>query len=107
MERPAVVRIRANPTEADLEAAYAQGLLRKEALVHGSYYQGHCRNASVARWSAPTECFVHWRSKWGQRFIETIKHPADERVFDVFTATGVIEPMPDQVIDDAHLLPQQ
>lgn len=103
---PVDIRIPPNPTEANLEVAYGQGLLRKEALVHGCYYQGRCRNASTARWSAVTECFIHWQTKFGHRFIETIRHPVDERVYDVFIATGVIEPTPEQVIDDEYLLPQ-
>jgi len=56
--------------------------------VHGGYYKGRCRNATVARWNAEEQCFYHWREKFGRIYIETIKYPTDEQepwwdVFDV------------------------
>ena len=89
-----------NPTEADLEIAYANGLLRKDALVHGAYYEGTCRNARVARWHARAQCFVHWRVKCGFRFLETIKHPADEPHFDVFMVCAHLAEPGAEVIPD-------
>jgi hypothetical protein len=71
-------------TDAELEAAYNAGLLRKNTLVHGAYYYGICRNATVARWHASIARFIHWRTKFGQTFPEIIAHPEDDRVFDVF-----------------------
>jgi hypothetical protein len=58
--------------------------LPKSALRHGAYYRGECRNASVARWNAERGQFYHWRNKWGLTFVETIKHPEDDEVYDVF-----------------------
>lgn len=58
----------------------------KSELKHGAYYFGRCRNACVARWNAEEQQFYHWRTKFGSRFVETIKHPDDDRVFDVFVA---------------------
>lgn len=55
----------------------------KKDLIHGAYYKGTCRNATVARWNAEKEVFVHWRNKFGW-FLETICHPEDEDYFDVF-----------------------
>jgi len=63
-------------------------ILSKDKLVHGGYYKGRCRNATVARWNAEDQCFYHWREKFGRIYIETIKYPTDEQepwwdVFDV------------------------
>lgn len=88
-------------TDDELEAAYAQGLLRKEQLADGAYYRGRCRNADVARWHAGAECFVYLREKFGQRFPETIFHPADDRHFDVFLAVEAVEPGEAERIDDS------
>jgi hypothetical protein len=60
--------------------------LPKSELVDGYYYSGHCRNASVARWSDKHQSFFHWREKFGSKFIEEIKHEDDEQKFDVFKA---------------------
>lgn len=93
------IRIPPNPTPEQLEVAYAAGLLRKDQLEDGAYYSGSCRNAQQARWHAGAQVFVHWRSKFGSRFLECIKHPADEPRFDVFIAIAKVEPG-DQVIPD-------
>ena len=58
--------------------------IQKKDLVDGGYYTDTCRNAELARWNAAKQVFVHWRTKFGKRFTETIKHPADEEYFDVF-----------------------
>jgi len=58
--------------------------LAKENLEHGKYYKGICRNAEEARWNADEQKFYHWRFKFGHRFVETIKHPEDEKHYDVF-----------------------
>ena len=71
--------------------------LGKADLEHGKYYAGTCRNASVARWNEEEEVFYHWRTKFGTKFIETIKCPEDEGFFDVFYAFKVI-PNPDDPI---------
>ena len=58
--------------------------IAKADLEHGAYYVGRCRNASLARWNAERQCFVHWRSKFGSTFLEEIRHPEDDKHFDVF-----------------------
>ena len=58
--------------------------IAKKDLVHGAYYKGRCRNANEARWNAERECFIHWRTKFNTTFLEEIKHPEDEKTFDVF-----------------------
>lgn len=60
------------------------GAVAKKDLKHGAYYEGRCRNATVARWDAQAVHFVHWRTKFGDRFTETIRHPDDEHHYDVF-----------------------
>lgn len=87
-------------TDEELEAAYTQGLLRKSALVHGQYYYGLCRNAQVARWHAGAERFVYERRKLGGTFYEVIKHPQDERYYDVFRVTRLAEPAQEQQLVD-------
>lgn len=89
-------------TDEDLEAAYAQGLLRKPSLAHGEYYYGLSRNAQVARWHAGAERFVYERRKLGDTFYEVIKHPQDERYYDVFRVTRQAEPTAEQRLDDAR-----
>lgn len=64
--------------------------IAKADLEHGAYYTGSCRNASVARWDGNKQCFVHWRSKFGDRFLEEIRHPEDDSVFDVFVVESKI-----------------
>lgn len=93
------LRLPPNPTDEQLEAAYAAGMLRKEQLEDGAYYRGSCRNAQVARWHAGAQTFVHWRTKFTSRFLECIKHPVDEKRYDVFLAQERVEPG-DQVIPD-------
>ena len=65
--------------------------IAKRDLLHGQYYKGKCRNASIARWDASRERFVHWRTKWGSKFTEEICHPEDEKHFDVFVVEEVCE----------------
>ena len=60
------------------------GCIPKEALRHGVYYYGRCRNASIARWDAAKQVFVHWRMKFSDVFLEEIHCREDELHFDVF-----------------------
>jgi hypothetical protein len=68
-------------------------ILPKDQLVHGVYYKGRCRNATIARWNGVENCFYHWREKFGRIYIETVKYPTDvvEPWWDVF---DVIEELP-------------
>lgn len=68
-----------------------QPKIPKSQLVHGAYYRGNCRNATEARWNAELQQFFHWRHKFGHKFIEGIKAPEDDRVYDVFIADELIE----------------
>lgn len=58
--------------------------IAKNDLKHGAYYLGECRNATVARWDDLNECFVYLRHKFGRVYAETILHPDDDKVYDVF-----------------------
>lgn len=60
--------------------------IKKAALVHGVYYRGRSRNATIARWDGQAEHFVHWRTKFNFRYLEAIKCPEDDDRFDVFVA---------------------
>lgn len=59
-------------------------MIGKAALVHGAYYAGICRHATVARWDASREQFRHWRTKFAATYLQYIRHPDDDTVFDVF-----------------------
>jgi hypothetical protein len=60
------------------------GAIPKEALIHGMYYYGRCRTASIARWDAVKQTFVHWRYKFGNTFLEETNCREDELHMDVF-----------------------
>lgn len=75
-------RFRTNSTQEDYDAAYALGMIRKEDLVVGASYEGHCRNASTAVWHG--DHFVYMRTKFGSTYEEDIKYPTDEQFYDVF-----------------------
>jgi hypothetical protein len=64
----------------------------KSDLVHGAYYYGSCRNASIARWNADKQRFFYWRTKFNSSFVEEICHPEDDKVFDVFVVEKEIDP---------------
>jgi hypothetical protein len=63
----------------------------KNQLVHGSYYDGLCRNTSLARWDEENDTFWHWRTKFSERFTETISHPDDDHTYDVFYPLKKVE----------------
>ncbi len=62
----------------------------KQQLIHGVYYYGSCRNASIARWNAEIGRFIHWRTKFGDTFLEEISAPEDEAQFDVFVTERIV-----------------
>ena len=66
--------------------------IAKKDLVHGAYYYGRCRNASIARWNEERQCFVYWRTKFSNTYTEEIKHPEDDDLFDVFVVEKEIDP---------------
>ena len=59
-------------------------MIAKQDLVHGAWYVGHCRNAEYAKWNGEKKHFVHWRWKFAVKYPETILHPEDDQVYDVF-----------------------
>jgi len=66
-------------------------------LVHGAYYTGRCRNATVARWNADEGQFYHWRYKFGWH-VDCIRHPEDEQYFDVFVVEAQLPGVPEKPI---------
>ena len=66
-------------------------VIPKLELEHGAYYQGRCRNASIARWDGNKQRFVYYRNKFGHEFLEEIKCPEDDIMFDVFVAEAKLE----------------
>lgn len=74
----------------------------RKDLIHGAYYKGRCRNASVARWDNTCGVFIHWRTKFGDRFLEEIRHPQDENRYDVFI---VEEELKDYPLTETDIIP--
>lgn len=66
-------------------------VIPKKDLIHGAYYIGVCRNATLARWDGQREVFVHWRTKFGSTYLEDIHCPEDDSVYDVFVAQRLAE----------------
>jgi hypothetical protein len=91
-----------NYTDAQLEKAYAAVMLAKAKLEDGCYYKGECRNASMARWCAELQAFVHWTFTMGGWHLDLIHHPDDEKRYDVFLAFERIEPGTADVIPDGE-----
>ena len=71
--------------------------IRKEDLIIGEYYEGVCRNGELARWNG--RVFLYRRFKFGTCFIEEIRCPEDDQVYDVFYAHKLVE----QVTEDKEL----
>ena len=71
--------------------------IAKADLEHGAYYAGRCRNANEARWNADIQQFVHWRTKFGHKFLEEICHPEDDKVFDVFVVEHKVDVIAEEI----------
>jgi hypothetical protein len=99
---PSMCTYPVNYTDAQLEKAYAAGMMAKAKLEDGRYYRGECRNASIARWCAELQAFVHWTFTMGGWHLDLIHHPEDEKRYDVFLAFERIEPATDDVIPDGE-----
>lgn len=92
LERTKEERIKArNEVFRQEQETQRKDMIAKKDLIDGAYYEGECRNANVARWNGKQEVFIHWRTKWGQKFLEEIKHPDDEKHYDVFIAKKLIQ----------------
>jgi len=77
------------------------GYIKKNELEHGAYYLGRCRNAVVARWNAANNEFIHWRYKFGAKFLEVINHKDDDDGFDTFKPERKLNP--EEVLDEIML----
>jgi hypothetical protein len=73
--------------------------IAKADLVDGVYYEGDCRNASVAVWDAENNVFWYNRYKFGGYFYEAINHPENDDGHDLFYPYGVTEPKELQKVD--------
>ena len=72
--------------------------VKKKDLVHGAYYKGHCRNASVARWNEKTNQFYYERYKFGSTFVETLPGPEDTIDGMDYFLPELLEPSPEKEI---------
>jgi len=68
----------------DLNAYYDAGVIKKDDLIDGAYYQGLCRNSDVAKWDNGKNCFVYMRYKFGNTFAEDINNISDDNGYDLF-----------------------
>ncbi len=76
-------------------------------LVDGAQYIGHCRNACVAVWHADRQEFAYDRQKFGQSYVEYIKPPELDNVYDVFYAQAAMSVDGSLVpLDDMSTLPE-
>ena len=66
-------------------------MIAKKDLQNRAWYLGKCRNAKVAQWIEEKQEFIYIREKFGQRFLEYIKHPNDEHYYDVFVPLYKLE----------------
>jgi len=77
----------------DRDELTGRPILPRDQLWHGVYYRGRCRNALIARWDAKRGVFWHWRQEFDRIFLESIKHPADEK-FERLDVFRVVEEWP-------------
>ncbi len=57
----------------------------KKDLVDGAIYKGFCRNSEYAIWCAAYDQFEYRWKQGSQEITDYIKHPEDEKRYDVFT----------------------
>lgn len=69
---------------SEREKERLKSCVAKKDLVDGGYYIGHCRNATIARWNKELNLFFYVREKFGDSFVESIRHPEDEDGCDLF-----------------------
>jgi len=81
----------------DIFAPGYKPAIAKKDLIHGQYYNGHCRNATLARWNEHSQRFVYLRRKFGMLYLEEICHPIDDFVYDVFVVESVCNNPPHEI----------
>lgn len=74
-----------------------QGFIPLPKLEHGKFYQGNCRNASWAYFDAGTQEFYYIRSKFGSRFVESIRPIEKDDGFDLFIPFGEYQPSDEEL----------
>jgi hypothetical protein len=67
-----------------MHSSHIKEWIAKKDLVDKTIYEGTCRNATSATWHADLGKFVYMRRKFGSEFPESIYHPEDEGIWDVF-----------------------
>lgn len=78
-------RHRGPVTNEDLEAAYSQGMLKKEDLKDGEWYLGDSRAGRYGMWHGTDNCFYVTKSSMGMKFGEALNHPADDNGYALFS----------------------
>lgn len=90
-----------------------EGIMADEVMVlldeleHGAYYQGDCRNASIARWNAETNQFVYMRTKFTAVYPEEIGYwieaKSGEERFDEFKPFSKVDNPPFEIPMTAYM----
>jgi len=84
------------PRKFDVNDYYDAGVIRKDDLVDGTYYQGHCRNSDVAMWDAKGNCFCYMRTKFHDTYKDKINHMADDDGYDLFVPFKKLDDIKDR-----------
>lgn len=69
-------------SKVEIRQAVKDGMIAKENLITDKLYEGHCRNATTARWTG-TE-FEYMRFKFDSVYPECAYHPEDDDGYDIF-----------------------
>lgn len=75
---------------------YNKGIIAKKDLEKNKYYFGKCRQTNVALWNGFE--FVYIRTKFNEKFIDTINHIEDDNGYDLFIPLKLTTPTEEQVI---------
>lgn len=60
------------------------GAIPKKDLVHGQYYAGDHRRATIAKWDAQQNKFIYNRTKFNMTFEDDCNHFEDDDGFALF-----------------------
>lgn len=65
-------------------------VIDKDDLIDGQLYFGVSRNTTTATWSAERNEFVYMRTKFMDKFEDTLPHAEDDDGFDIFVPLKAI-----------------
>jgi hypothetical protein len=81
-------------------------MISKKELKENYYYNGKCRNSTVAMWMGDEFIFINFH--FGKPYIETIQHISDSvDGYDGFIPISIIEPEYEQIRKEKNNLHQR